>query len=67
MLTDNSLMPFGKHQGKKLVDVPGSYLLWLESNINLKNSNKRSLNEKELLKYIEENKQVLEMERKFGN
>ncbi len=22
-------MPFGKHQGKRLEDVPASYLLWL--------------------------------------
>lgn len=29
MLTDNDLMPFGKHKGKKLIDVPASYLLWL--------------------------------------
>lgn len=28
-MTDDSLMPFGKHKGKKLGDVPASYLLWL--------------------------------------
>jgi len=22
-------MPFGIHKGKKLIDVPGKYLLWL--------------------------------------
>lgn len=28
-LNDDSLMPFGKHKGKRLEDVPASYLLWL--------------------------------------
>lgn len=28
-LTDDSLMPFGKHKGKRLDQVPASYLLWL--------------------------------------
>ena len=27
--TDQSLMPFGKHKGKKMEDVPANYLLWL--------------------------------------
>lgn len=26
--THDDLMPFGKHKGKKLRDVPASYLLW---------------------------------------
>ena len=28
-MTDDSLMPFGKHRGKKLIEVPDSYLFWL--------------------------------------
>ncbi len=27
--TDSTVMPFGKHKGAKLSDVPASYLLWL--------------------------------------
>ena len=27
-------MPFGKHEGKLLVDIPSSYLLWAAENIN---------------------------------
>lgn len=27
--SDEDLMPFGKHKGRKLEDVPASYLLWL--------------------------------------
>lgn len=25
---DETIMPFGKHKGEKLVDVPDDYLLW---------------------------------------
>jgi uncharacterized protein (DUF3820 family) len=28
-LNDNSLMPFGKYQGKAMINVPAQYLLWL--------------------------------------
>ena len=28
-LEDNDLMPFGKHKGKKMKDVPARYLLWI--------------------------------------
>ena len=28
-LTDESIMPFGKHKGEKMANVPASYLLWL--------------------------------------
>ena len=28
-MTDESIMPFGKHKGEKLANVPSSYLLWL--------------------------------------
>lgn len=27
-MTDDSLMPFGKHKGKRMEDVPASYLHW---------------------------------------
>lgn len=31
-LTDNSPMPYGKHKGKQMIDVPADYLLWLYDN-----------------------------------
>lgn len=37
-LDDNSEMPFGKHKGMKMIDVPASYLLWLYDN-DLKDGN----------------------------
>lgn len=31
-LTDEGVMPFGKHKGEKMKGVPASYLLWLYDN-----------------------------------
>lgn len=31
-LTDKSLMPYGKHQGKLMSRIPADYLLWLHGN-----------------------------------
>lgn len=61
-LKDDDLMPFGKYAGKYMWDVPGSYLLWLEEKIKHKAPNKRSLQEKYLLEYIEDNKKELQKE-----
>lgn len=49
-LTDESPMPFGKHKGEKMVNVPADYLLWLHEN------NKCSAEVKE---YIEDNMEIL--------
>lgn len=27
--TDSTEMPFGQHKGKRMIDVPAKYLLWL--------------------------------------
>jgi uncharacterized protein (DUF3820 family) len=52
-LTDDSPMPFGKHKGEQMQDVPASYLLWLYD----------SKLENQLVKnYIEENMEVLQEE-----
>lgn len=32
MLTDNSIMPFGVYKGKKMANVPASYLKWIYDN-----------------------------------
>lgn len=31
-LTDIDPMPFGKHKGELMQDVPASYLIWLKEN-----------------------------------
>ena len=52
--TDSSIMPFGAHKGKRLIDVPAQYLLWLYENNkcvgHLKN-------------YIQDNLDVLKQEK----
>lgn len=49
MITDESIMPFGKHKGKKMVDVPDDYLLWL-----LQEGNTYG----EMLEYLQDNEEV---------
>ena len=31
-MSDDDLMPYGLHKGKKMADVPAQYLLWLLDN-----------------------------------
>lgn len=52
-MTDQSLMPYGAHKGKAMINVPAQYLMWLYDN------NKCS---GEVKKYIEDNKDVLKVE-----
>lgn len=52
-LTNNSKMPFGKHSGKKMIDVPAEYLIYLYNN---------GLEAGSLKSYIEEWREELEQE-----
>ncbi len=60
-MNDDSIMPFGKHKGEKLANVPASYLLWLNNEMDEKPPERRE--QIELKKYIESNLDVLRMER----
>lgn len=31
-ITDTSIMPFGKHKGERMCDIPDSYLLYIYEN-----------------------------------
>ena len=33
-MTDDSVMPWGKHKGEKLANVPAAYLLWPQAGAN---------------------------------
>ena len=55
-MDDNSIMPWGIHEGKKMANVPSSYLLWLYEN------NKCNGDVKD---YIEENLDVIKSEVEF--
>lgn len=52
---DETIMPFGKHKGKHLSDVPASYLLWLYEQNKYKPMTS-------LQEYIHKNLDVLEKE-----
>lgn len=55
---DDSIMPFGKHKGKTLEDVPASYFIWLQG--ELRNKSRLNQYEKALLDYIIDNQDVLD-------
>lgn len=52
-LTDDSKMPFGKHAGTRMQDVPASYLLWLWN---------EGIRPGDVREYIERNLSALEKE-----
>ena len=47
MLTDDSIMPWGKHRGLKMADVPDAYLLFLHS--------KKCFNDADVMSYVMDN------------
>lgn len=53
-MTDLDLMPFGRFKGKKMQDVPVSYLHWLYHVAADRNQ--------PVIKYIEENLDALKLE-----
>ena len=57
ILHDDDLMPFGKHKGIPMQDVPADYLYYLWHN-GMKNQTKTS----NVAKYIEDNLDVLKTE-----
>lgn len=46
-------MPFGKHKGTKLANIPASYLIWAYDNLTLRD---------DLKAYISENMDALKQE-----
>lgn len=56
-LSDDSLMPFGKHKGIMMMNVPASYLHWLWTN-----GKKYETKTCSVAAYIEENLEGLKME-----
>ncbi len=61
MLNDNSVMTFGVHKDKKLIDVPARYLLWMWNEWKTKLPRTDQI---ELQNYIQDNIEVLQMEQK---
>ena len=48
-LTDDSPMPWGKHKGVKMANVPAKYLLWLHNDGGLQNGNVKNY----ILEYLD--------------
>ena len=63
ILTDTDIMPFGKHQGKEMQEVPADYLIWLKDNMKGTTMFDGS-DKKAVWDYIEDNLEVLEKEAK---
>jgi uncharacterized protein (DUF3820 family) len=57
-MDDDSLMPFGKHKGKKMANVPGEYLLYIYEN---------NMCYGELYQYIKDNLDVIKSQMAFDN
>jgi len=53
MMTDEDIMPWGAYAGKKMIDVPADYLLWLYHDRKC---------DQRVKEYIEENMDALEKE-----
>lgn len=47
---DNSIMPFGKYMGKRMVEIPAHYLIWLFN---------QGCQHEEVRRYILDNMQAL--------
>ena len=48
-IEDTEIMPFGKHKGKKLANVPADYLLWLYDNDKCYGTIRQYIQENEVL------------------
>lgn len=55
-LTDESIMPFGKHKGKTMAEVPASYLFYLWTN------GMEHDTQSDVANYIRSNLDVLQMD-----
>ncbi len=62
-LSDETLMPWGKHEGTPLINVPVGYIDWLWTSIQAKHPLRRNGFEKAFLDYCKEMEQALKKER----
>jgi hypothetical protein len=61
-MDDNSIMPIGKHKGKRMEKVPAEYLLWLYGAYNKTQNASRTEQDKEVFEYIVDNLDVLKFQ-----
>jgi uncharacterized protein (DUF3820 family) len=58
MITDESIMPFGKYKGEAMANIPPDYLLWLLENGNTYGDMKQ---------YLEDNRETFKQEIAYNN
>lgn len=63
-LKDDSLMPFGKHSGKKMAAVPAYYLIWFKENHKPSQCGPLAMR---VLRYCEENWDAILKENQKGS
>lgn len=56
-MKDTDSMPYGKHKGKRMIDIPASYLLWLLGALE-----KDKSDNSDVKKYLQDNKDALKLE-----
>ena len=56
VLTDSSIMTFGKHKGKKLINIPAGWFIWAKNNLDRKSHTAPVLN------YIDDNLRVIHLQ-----
>jgi len=63
-VTDESPMPFGEHEKKKMRDVPAKYLIWMHDNLAEREEAGQKLRDDEtaVLNYTSENLDALELQ-----
>lgn len=59
MIKDTYIMPFGKHKGKMIGNIPAEYLLWLREELLIKCSPFAQ----PILEYLNDNLEALEYEK----
>ena len=59
ILTDEVRMKFGKHKGKRMVDIPASYLNWFALECNPETASDDAM---DVLDYIERNRDIIDYE-----
>lgn len=67
-VTDESPMPFGEHEKKKMKDVPASYLIWMHDNLAEREAGGQKLRDDEtaVLNYTSANLDALELHSAAG-
>lgn len=53
LINDDHIMPFGKHTGKRLGDIPDDYLIWLYGELN--KTRKLYVDQKKVWSYLVDN------------